>query len=294
MKIAFFGTPRLAQIVLEKLIDSPYKPQIVITAPDARSVRGQKNLQSPAKITALKNSIDVIEPKNFNSFEAKFDLAILTAYGKILPQKILDIPKFGFINIHPSLLPKYRGPTPVQTAILEGEEKTGISIILLDKEVDHGPILAQKEVEIKKDDNHLSLNEKLAIIGAQVLLEILPLYINGKLKPVRQDRNKATFTRHISKQDGFIDPQNPPDKQTFDRMIRAYHPWPGIWTEVESKSQRDNKSKKLKIKFLPGGKIQPEGKKPMTLKEFKNGYPQLYDKMENILFSSKLGMKFNN
>ncbi len=274
MKIAFFGTPRLAQIVLEKLVNSSYKPQLVITAPDARVVRGQKNLQSPAKETAIKNSIDVIEPKNFNNFDAKFDLAILIAYGKILPRKILEIPKFGFINIHPSLLPKYRGPTPVQTAIFEGEEKTGISIILLDKEVDHGPLLAQKEIAIEEDDNHLSLNEKLATIGAKVLLEILPDYIQGKLKPVPQDHKQATFTKHITKQDGEIDPQNPPDRKTLDRMIRAFYPWPGVWTKLDRKI----------IKFLPNGLIQPEGKRKMTKKEFLNGYPKAADQI-NKLFS---------
>ncbi len=285
MKTAFFGTPRLAQIVLEKLVDSPYKPQLVVTAPDARVVRGQKNLQSPAKETAVKNSIDVLEPKDFNNFDAKFDLAILIAYGKILPGKILEIPKFGFINIHPSLLPKYRGPTPVQTAILEDEEKTGISIILLDKEVDHGPILAQQEVGIERDDNHLSLNEKLAAIGAKVLLEILPLYIDGKLKLIPQDHKKATFTQHISKENGFVDPQNPPDKQTFGRMVRAYHPWPGVWTRLQSPERSDGGQAKLDgkiIKFLPGGLIQPEGKKPMTKKEFLNGYPKTKELIEKL------------
>lgn len=278
MNVAFFGTPRLAQIVLEKLIDSPYRPQLVITAPDARVIRGQKNLQSLAKETAVKNAINVLEPKNFNNFDARFDLAILIAYGKILPQKVLKIPKFGFINIHPSLLPKYRGPTPVQTAILEGEEKTGISIILLDKEVDHGPVLAQKEVKIEKDDNHLSLNEKLATIGSKVLLEILPLYIDGKLKQVPQDHKNATFTQHISKEDGFIDPQNPPDKQMFDRMVRAYHPWPGVWTRLRQGSGRQAKL----IKFLPGGLIQPEGKRKMTKKEFLNGYPKTRELIEKL------------
>lgn len=272
MKIAFFGTPRLAQIVLEKLIDSPYKPQLVITAPDARIVRGQKNLQSPAKETALKNSIDVLEPKNFKDFDTKFDLAILIAYGKILPEKILAIPKFGFINIHPSLLPKYRGPTPVQSAILEGEEKTGVTIILLDKEIDHGSILAQKEVLMDDNDNHLSLNEKLALTGAEVLLEILPDYIQGKLKPAAQNDKQATFTKHITKQDGEIDLQNPPDKETLGRMIRAYHPWPGVWTKLDGKI----------IKFLPNGLIQPEGKRPMTKKEFLNGYPKAKELIEKL------------
>ncbi len=272
MKIAFFGTPRLAQIVLEKLIDSPYKPQLVVTAPDAKTGRGQEVKSSPVKQTAIDNRIDVLQPAKLTTLDATFDLAILIAYGKILPQKILDIPKFGFINIHPSLLPKYRGPSPVQTAILEGEEKTGVSIILLDREVDHGPILAQKEVEIEDTDNHLSLNEKLALTGAEVLLEILPDYIEGKLKPAAQNDKLATITEHIAKQNGEIDLQNPPDKKTLDRMIRAYHPWPGVWTKLDGKI----------IKFLPNGLIQPEGKRKMTKKEFLNGYPKTKELIEKL------------
>lgn len=269
MTIAFFGTPRLAQIVLSHLIDSSYKPDYVITQPDKKEGRGQKISSSPVKKTASQNKIEVFESlENLPSF----DLGILVAFGKILTKNILDIPKYGFLNLHPSLLPKYRGPSPIQTAILNGESETGATIIKLDEQIDHGPILAQKSMPIEKDDTHMTIIEKLGLIGSNLLLEILPDYTEGKLKPQAQDDNSATFTKHISKQDGFIDTDSPPDPQTLDRMIRAYFPWPSVWTKINDKV----------VKFLPNEMIQPEGKKPMTVKEFSNGYPQVKPLIEKI------------
>ncbi len=262
MKIAFFGTPRLAQITLEKLVNSPFKPNLVVTGPDTRTGRGRNLASSPVKQTALANNIPVSSQLAARS--SQFDLAILVAYGKILPKNILSIPKHGFINIHPSLLPKYRGPSPIQTAILNDKE-TGSTIILLDEEVDHGPILTQKKIPIDPTDTHESLIEKLGNLGSDLLLEALPDYLLGKIKPQPQNHIKATFTEKITKQDGKIDINNPPDSQTLDRMIRAFYPWPGVWTEIEGKL----------IKFLPGNLIQPEGKRPMSIKEFLNGYPKL-------------------
>lgn len=276
MKIAFFGTPRLAQIVLENLIASDYKPSLVVTVSDTKVGRGQKISASETKQTALKNKIEVVE--NLSSvIHHQFDLAILVAYGKILPKKILDIPKHGFINIHPSLLPKYRGPSPIQSAIIKGESVTGVTIIKLDEEVDHGPILAQKEIAIEQNDTHLSLIEKVGLIGSNLLLEVLPPYLSGKTKPHQQEHLKATFTEKITKAQGKIDFENPPDKKNLGHMIRAYFPWPTVWGAlmVNGKSQV--------VKLLPENMIQPEGKKPMTVKEFLNGYPNTRILMEKIL-----------
>ena len=281
MNTIFFGTPRFAQIVLEKLIDSPYKPSLVITAPDAKVGRGQKLAPSPVKQTAHACGIEILQPKklseknlksNFsqeNLLEAsisnlKFDLAILVAYGKIIPSYILSLPKYGFVNVHPSLLPQYRGPSPIQSVILTGEEKTGVTIIKLDEEVDHGPILTKKKITISPDDTHASLIESLGKIGADLLLHTLPKYLEGTIKPKSQNHRMATFTKHITKLDGFIGLANLPYPEKLDRMIRAYYPWPTVWTKVDGKI----------IKFLPGDLIQPEGKKPMTIREFLNGYPQ--------------------
>lgn len=283
MKIAFFGTPRFAQIVLAKLADSPYKPTLVVTSPDAKVGRGQTRQTSPVKKTAFKNNIEVLQPESLLDKNFKFqtfvsEIAILVAYRKIIPKEILQIPKYGFINVHPSLLPKYRGPSPIQSAILAGEEKTGVTIMLLDEKVDHGPILAQKEVEIKKTDTHESLIVKLGIIGSDLLIEVLPYYMAGDLKAKPQDHSQTTFTKQIKKADGFVDLQNPPDPATFERLIRAFYPWPGVWTRLPTTDNR-----LLTIKFLPGNLIQPEGKRVMTLSEFKNGYPNLSEKISNLI-----------
>ncbi len=291
MKIAFFGTPRLAQIVLSRLIASDFKPDIVVTQPDKKTGRGQILGSSAVKQTALQNNLPVIE--NLSDLP-EFDLGILVAFGKILPEKTLAIPKYGIINIHPSLLPKYRGPSPIQNAILAGEEKTGVTIIKLDEQVDHGPILGNREVAIAPNDNHQTLIKKLGDAGAELLVDLLPEFLEGKIQPVEQNHETATFTKQISKQDGLIDLLNPPDPQTLDRMIRAYFPWPTAWTEIESRIE-NRESRKLKIKLLPVTDnqpstmnhqpflIQPEGKRPITLKEFQNGYPQYRALIEKLL-----------
>lgn len=291
MTIAFLGTPRLAQIVLEKLISGNFRPGLVITGRDSRSGRGQRTKISAVKKTAVSAGIETRE--NFNSLPS-FDLAILVAYGKIIPKEILDIPKYGFLNIHPSLLPKYRGPSPIISAILSGETKTGVTLMKLDKELDHGPVIAQKEIAIEKTDTHASLIEKLGILGSNLLVESIPDYIEGSLVPKPQNHKAATFTQRIKKQDGFIDLNNPLEPDQLDLMIRAYYPWPTVWTELELRS-KNSKLRKLKIKFLPATDrqpstvyrqpllIQPEGKRPMTIKEFINGYPQTKPQMEKLL-----------
>ena len=274
MKIVFFGTNRLAQIVLEELIKSNYKPQLIITAPDKKAGRGQERQMSPVKQTALKNNLEILQPKdlyesNVKSRLSNVDLSILVAYGQIIPKEILIAPKYGFINVHPSLLPKYRGPSPIQTAILSDDKKIGISIIILDELIDHGPILIQKKITISPKDTHLSLVEYLGKIGARLLIQILPEYLAGSLKPKTQNHSQATFSKRIKKSNGYVDLNNPPDSKTFDRMIRAFYPWPGVWTRLQTTNY-----KLQTIKFLPGNLIQPEGKRPMTIKEFLNGYPE--------------------
>lgn len=271
LKIAFFGTPQNAAIVLEKLIESPFKPSLVITGQDTKANRGQALTATPVKLVAEKHNIPV--DYKLSAIDNNFDLAILVAFGQIIPDDLLSKPKYGFLNIHPSLLPKYRGPSPIYEAILKGDEITGVTIIKLDAELDHGPMLTQKELEIEKADTHQSLMEKTAILGAKTLIETLPKYLNGSLRPGPQDHLKATYTEKVKKKNGYIDISNPPDTKTLDLMIRAYFPWPTVWTKVDRKI----------IKFLPEGKIQPEGKRPMTQKEFQNGYPQLFGKIKPFL-----------
>src|SRR3990167_11267737 len=278
LRVAFFGTPRLAQIVLENLVASPYKPVLIVTAPDTKAGRGQNLLPSLAKQTALKHKIEVIHDLS-SIIHNQFDLAILVAYGKIIPEEILAIPKYGFVNVHPSLLPKYRGPSPIQSAILEGEENTGVTIIKLDEAIDHGPILAQSEVAITNGDTHASLVEKLGELGAKLLIKTLPKYLAGKIKPSHQDNLKATFTKRITKQDGEIDLLNPPNPLNLNRMIRAYYPWPGTWCRLTVHSRQ------FTVKFLPGNLIQPEGKHAMSISEFRNGYPEVFQQISRLFES---------
>ena len=279
MKIVFLGTPRLAQIVLENLIESDFKPQLIITGEDKKVGRGQNKSSTPVKLTAQKNGMAV--GHLLSEVSKNFDLAILVAFGHIIPKDILDKPRFGFINVHPSLLPKYRGPSPIQSAILKGEIKTGVTIIKLDQEVDHGPILNQREIEIEKEDTHESLIEKTGAIGSNLLLVTLPDYLSGKTKPKEQNHKDATFTEKITKADGQIDLENPPSKQKLERMINAFYPWPTVWAEIEAKRQTPN-AKRMRIKLLPKRLIQPEGRKPMAIEEFLNGYPNLKSKIERL------------
>ena len=294
LKIAFFGTPRIASITLEKLIATKFAPSLVITGPDIQKGRGQKLSSSPVKNIAEKNHIKVLEPQDlldksflnvFNDFSP--DVAILVAYGKLIPPKILKIPEAEFVNIHPSLLPKYRGPSPIQSAILENEAETGVTIIKLDEELDHGPIISQKAIKIAQKDTTDSLTEKLARIGADLLIESLPGYLSRQIKLQEQNHTKATYTKKITKEDGHIDLENPPDTEKLNRMIRAFFPWPGVYTKLKMKNE------KLKIiKFLPSSLVtqqpgnpflvQPEGKKSMTIKEFLNGYPQAKEQIEKL------------
>ena len=275
MKVVFLGTPRLAQIVLEKLIASLYKPALVITAPNTKAGRGQKFQESPVKQTAKAHKIPV--NSQLSGVDQNTDFVILVAYGQLIPKEILEIPKYGFVNVHPSLLPKYRGPSPIQSVIFDGNKKTGISIIVLDEILDHGPILAKKEISIDENDTHARLIEKLGKIGADLLIESLPKYLNGSLKPQKQNHQNATYTKKITKADGKIDLANPPNAKTLDRMIRAFYPWPSTWCKFTVKGSQ------FTVKLLPNKMLQPEGKRPMTIAEFKNGFPELAGQIQIIL-----------
>jgi len=207
------------------------------------------------------------------SLEDKPDVGVLASYGRILKKKELNKPKHGILNLHPSLLPKYRGPSPVQTAILNGEQETGLTIIKMDEKIDHGPIVAQFKEEIKPDDTTNSLYQRLFTAGAQVLNTILPAYLEGKIESREQGHTQATKTKKLTRVDGKIDWQK---TAVFnERFIRAMHPWPGAWTEMKIKG----KEKRLKIlqAHLEGSKlifdqVQLEGKKPVTWKQFQEGY----------------------
>lgn len=196
------------------------------------------------------------------------DFLVVCDYGLFLPDSLLKIPKYAAFNVHHSLLPKYRGPSPAPTAILNGEKVSGVSIIEMSNKLDAGDIVAQKTYTLKPDETTESLLTTLNTIGAEILIDVLQQYEKGAVKKIRQNEKEATFTPHITKQDGYIDLQNPPSLDIIDRMIRAYYPWPGVWTKIRIMNNE------LRIKLLPEKKIQVEGKKPMSYKDFVNGYPE--------------------
>src|SRR3990167_1635525 len=200
------------------------------------------------------------------------DLAVVAAYGRILTKEELNLPKYGSLNVHPSLLPKYRGPSPIQTAILNNNKTSGITIIKMDEKADHGPIIYQESLDLSDSDNCDMLSKKMFLRASEILPQVIENVISGKIKLVEQNHSKATFTQHLTKEDGYFTINNPPSAEILDRMIRAYYLWPGVWTKWRVKSLESRVKEKI-VKFLPGKQIQMEGKKPISFNDFLNGYP---------------------
>lgn len=248
MKVVYFGTSDVGLPILNALVEK-HEVVLVVTSPDAPVGRKQILTPSPIAEFAAEHNLKLEKPlkvKNnpeflelLKTYDA--DIFIVVSYGKILPQELLDIPKLKTLNVHFSLLPKYRGAAPIQYALLNGEIKTGTTIFVLDAEVDHGPVLAQAEFNIDPDDTFASLASELSVISAEMLTAILPDYESGKLLPQEQDHNQATFAKIIKKEDGKID-WNKSAEQIYN-MWRAYNTWPGIFTTWNVNSQ----SKQIKI-----------------------------------------------
>lgn len=288
LKIIFFGTPDFVIPVLSTL-QKNFSLVGIVTAPDKKVGRKQLLTPSPLKSWLQGDALDVQpkpkEPKVFTpvSFDQKIiqslkklqpDLIIVAAYGKIIPQEIIDIPKFGSINIHPSLLPKYRGSSPIQSVILNGDKVSGISIIKMDKEIDHGPVIYAEEFSLSSIDTFETLSINMFLRSAGILLKIIPAYISGKLKPELQNHAIASYCNLMKKEDGYFSIDNLPKPEILNRMIRAYYPWPTAWTKWNpSQLHKDTPCEAKVIKFLPGNLVQIEGKKPILLKDFLNGYP---------------------
>jgi methionyl-tRNA formyltransferase len=240
MRIVFMGTPEFSVPPLEYLIKSDYQVVGVYTQPDRPTGRGRALEQSPLKRVALQHGLEVFQPiKLRNPDEVarlaalKPDLILVVAFGQILPQSVLDIPPFGCLNIHPSLLPRYRGATPIPAAIIGGDKETGVTIMLMDAGMDTGPIITQIIVGIEPDDTTESLTTKLARAGVRLLGEALPLWFDGSLKPQPQDGSKATYTAHITKEDGNINWEM--SAVQISRRVRAFYPWPGCHTWWQGK-----------------------------------------------------------
>ncbi len=239
-KIIFLGTPQFSVSSLESLLNHDYSVIAVYTQPDRQAGRGQKLLFSPVKEYALSHGLSVIQAKSLKDAETieqmkalAPDACIVSAYGKIIPESILSVPRLGFLNIHPSLLPRHRGATPIPSAILEGDKVTGVTIMLLDAGMDSGPILKQKEVAIADQDTTASLSTRMAVVGAELLIEVLPLWLESKIKPVPQDDSRATYTKTLTKEAGRIDWKL--SAVDIWRRIRAFNPWPGCYTTWQGK-----------------------------------------------------------
>ena len=240
MRIVFMGTPEFSVPPLEYLIKSEYQVVGVYTQPDKPTGRGRTLEQLPVKRVALQHGLELFQPVRLRNPDEvarlaalKPDLILVAAFGQILPQSVLDIPKFGCLNIHPSLLPEYRGATPIPAAILAGDKETGVTIMLMDAGMDTGPIISQIIVGIESDDTTESLTTRLAQAGVRLLGEALPLWFEGSLKPQPQDGSKATYTKPVTKDDGTIDWQM--SAVEISRRIRAFHPWPGCYTWWQGK-----------------------------------------------------------
>ncbi|MFA6006872.1 MAG: methionyl-tRNA formyltransferase [Candidatus Paceibacterota bacterium] len=282
----FFGTSNFAVIVLDELKAGGYLPSLIITVPDSPQGRKQIITPSPVKLWAIEHNIPIEQPEklltpNSQLLTPNRDFGIVVDYGKIIPQKIIDIPKHGLLNVHVSLLPKFRGASPMQTAILEGEAETGVTIMQVVKGLDEGDIIAQEKFDLANWHPYfLELADKTAHAGGKLLVKILPDYLAGKITPIKQDNSKATFTRKFEVQDGFIKPEIVLGTETgelaqkAERKVRALNPEPGTWTELKIR----NTALRIKIlkahlevdKFIPDTVI-PAGKKEMSWQDFKNG-----------------------
>ena len=305
MKIVFIGTSEFSAIILEGLIKNNLKPVLVVTAPDKPVGRKQKLTPPPAKITAQKYNISVLQPKavlsiNNQVLSIKPDLIIVASYGQILPREILDIPKYGCLNVHPSLLPKYRGASPIQNVILSSDKETGVTIFLMDELTDHGSIVVKEKIKISAKENNETLHKKLARLAVKLLLKTIPDWVKGKIKPEVQDESKATFTKVLTRENGKIDWGKP--AKEIERQVRAFYPWPGafaFWQKgdkllrikilkakiAETKDIKAmvgqivlSSSQKIAVKceegFLEIWELQPEGKSPMTAEDFLRGNPE--------------------
>ena len=280
MKYVFFGTPEFAAIVLGKLIDADMAPSRLVCNPD-RPVGRNKVITPPlTKQLVKKRGLDVavFQPESKGELVSMsdgifsgVDFGVVAAYSEILPKEVIDKTRLGIIGVHPSLLPKYRGSTPIQSAILGGDNKTGTTLFLLDEGVDSGPILVNKELEIR-NQNYEELMGELAELSGELLIEIMPLFARGEIEPYVQDESGATFTNKLSTEDAYIDPIDLDEAKGGDkdkaieilRKIRAFNPEPGTYTFM------GDKRTKLLTALIEGDKlvlkrIQREGKTPVDV-----------------------------
>lgn len=288
IKFVFFGVGPLAESALYALYKNDLTPSLIITSPDKKVGRNLKIQKNIIATWCETKNIKVWQPETLENIDSKnsplkeivFDVALVVSYPKILPKEILELPKHGTLNVHPSLLPKYRGPSPIQTALLNGETLTAVSIIKLNEKIDAGPILLQKEIEILDDDTNETLERKCGAEGGDMLAQILSHYLEGNLKLKEQNHSEATFTRKFNKTDGEIKLED--SAIEVQNKFKAFLPHISIFFFLKHKERelrikiskinldKDFAKNKSAVDIIKN--VIPEGKSEMTWEDFKRGY----------------------
>lgn len=273
----FFGTSSFSVAILEELTAAGLSPALIVTAPDAPQGRKLIVTPSPVKVWGEEAGIPVLTPPSLKAegelaalYNSEWDLFVVASYGKLLPGALLSVPKYGTLNVHPSLLPRFRGASPVRSAILADERTTGVSIMLLDEEMDHGPVVAQARIEIEEEDWPMRapiLEELLAHAGGELLAETIPAWISGALTPEEQEHTAATYSEKLTKADGELDLSGDPYQNLL--KIRAYEGWPGTYF-----FDNGTRVKIVDVELAEDGtlrilRVVPEGKKEMDYEAFK-------------------------
>jgi methionyl-tRNA formyltransferase len=281
LRLAFFGSSTFSVHVLDELRKSGYIPALIVTTPDKPKGRKLVMAPTPVKEWAEKKGILVYQPAKLDTAfikelkEEDCRLFIVASYGKIIPEALINLPADGTLNVHPSLLPKYRGPSPIQAAMLDNDKNTGVTIMSMDAEIDHGPIVARVETTIDQWPPYEELEEKLARQGGRLLADILPDWLDGTMTEEEQDHATATMTAKITKEDGLIDLSSDPYENFL--KIQAFHSWPGTYFFIE----KDGRQLRVKITkasyssesgILNIERVIPEGSKEMDYEDFKRGY----------------------
>lgn len=295
-RIVFMGSPEFALPSLAAL--SEQNPVVgVVTQPDRPAGRGRELKPPPIKELALRLGIPLIQPRRLKETSAIAqlrawapDLIVVAAFGQILKPAVLELPRHGCVNVHASLLPRWRGAAPIQAAILKGDEETGITIMRMDPGLDTGPILSQRAIPIEPNDTAGALSEKLAVLGADLLIETLPGYLSGEIQPQPQDGSASTYAPMLDKEQGRLDLSQPAEQ--LARQVRAFYPWPGAYLELDAERLKVHRAHALEGRVLPLARrfvhkdlpalaaaqgllildeVQPPGKKPMSGADFLRG-----------------------
>ncbi|OQC13311.1 MAG: Methionyl-tRNA formyltransferase [Firmicutes bacterium ADurb.Bin080] len=303
MRIVFLGTPVFAVKVLNELLLSKHEIVGVITMPDRKGKRGKEVISSPVKEFSEKKGLKIFQFENINNQikaieDLKADIGVTAAFGQILKEEVLNIFKYGIINVHASILPKYRGASPVQSALLNGEKEIGVTIMKTVLAVDAGDILNMKKITLNGEEKTDECLEKLAMLGGVAVVETLDAIESGLIKPVQQDHEKASFCKKINKEDGEIDFRKESAEEIFNK-IRAFNPWPSVYFQskygqmkiIEARAEGENSFNEV---YLPGkiiritnqglfvkckkgvleiNRVQLEGGKALEIREFLLGRP---------------------